>query len=62
MIYDFALSYRVGRLGGVLFCPYSFYRIELPLTDQPYMTVQTHVPQSRFMSELEKYYKESLEE
>ena len=36
--------------------------IELPLTDQPYMTVQTHVPQSRFMSELEKYYEENLKE
>lgn len=37
-------------------------RIELPLTDQPYMTVQTHVPQNRFMSELEKYYEENLKE
>ena len=37
-------------------------KIELPLTDQPYMTVQTHVPQSKFMSTLEKYYEENLRE
>ena len=37
-------------------------RIELPLTDQPYMTVQTHVPQSRFMPLLQKYYEENLKE
>ena len=37
-------------------------KIELPLTDQPYMTVQNHISQSKFMSELEKYYEENLRE
>jgi len=37
-------------------------KIELPLIDQPYMTVQNHISQSKFMSELERYYMESLEE
>ncbi|AYA99675.1 helix-turn-helix domain-containing protein [Lachnoanaerobaculum umeaense] len=37
-------------------------KIELPLTDQPYMTVQNHISQSKFMSVLERYYTESLEE
>ena len=35
-------------------------KIELPLTDQPYMTVQNHISQSKFMSELKKYYAENL--
>ena len=37
-------------------------KIELPLTDQPYMTVQNHISQSKFMSELEKYYAENFKE
>lgn len=37
-------------------------KIELPLTDQPYMTVQSHVPQSKFMSVLERYYEDNLKE
>lgn len=37
-------------------------KIELPLTDQPYMTVQNHISQSKFMSELKMYYKENFKE
>ena len=44
-----------------------FYRrnmdkIELPLTDQPYMKVQNHISQSKFMSVLERYYEENFRE